>query len=121
MRILLLASIAFASACSCKRTDSQVSLLSQVKVALTERDAKVQAYRLTGTTRQQGQEAAFKFEYRAPNRMKGELTSPVSRTFSYDGAKMFEVVPDEKKFVAYDIQLPPEKSALFLTQTFAPS
>jgi outer membrane lipoprotein-sorting protein len=103
-----------------KKDETTAQLLSQVKQGLTDRDSKVQSYRLAGMTREQGLEAKFEFEYRAPNKMKGELKSPQARTFSYDGEKLFEVLPDEKKFVAYDMKLPPEKSALFLTQTFSP-
>ena len=120
-RLLLPVPLLFAlAACPKPAPEGGKNLLSQVKAGLAERDAKVSSYRLVGATREQGLEAGFEFSYRAPNKMRGQLTRPQRRTFSFDGAKLFDLQQDEKRFTAYEMKLPPEKSALFLTQTFSP-
>lgn len=118
-RALALAALALCG-CPKKPEEPKGELLSLVKEKLTARDGKVQSYHLAGATRQQGQDARFEFFYRHPNRMKGSLTQPVRRSFSWDGQKLFEVVEDDKRFITYEMKLPPHKSLLFLTQTFAP-
>jgi outer membrane lipoprotein-sorting protein len=116
-----IAALLLSTVAGCTRKEAGGSaLLSQLKQGLTDRDAKIQSYRLAGSASQQGQQASFAFSYRAPNKMRGELKLPQPRTFSYDGNKLYELVPDEKRFVSYVNQLPPDRSALFLTQTFAP-
>lgn len=91
-----------------------------MKQGLAERDFKLQRYHLAGRVQEQGQEATFEFFYRFPNKMRGELKTPVKRTFSFDGQTLFEMAEDAKTFTTYELKLPPKKSVLFLTQTFAP-
>lgn len=119
-RALPLVLLALAACPKPARQDDGASLLAQIKQGLADRDARLTSYRLSGVTRQQGLEASFHFEFRAPNRMRGEVQSPQKRTLSFDGQKLFELTPDARKLVTYEIQLPPEKSALYLAQTFAP-
>jgi outer membrane lipoprotein-sorting protein len=95
-------------------------LEKQVRAHFAERDAKLRSYRFSGTTRELGQVGAFEFECRAPNKVKGELKAPTHRTFSFDGAKLFDVDHDAKKFTAFELKLPAEKAALVLSQTFSP-
>lgn len=52
--------------------------------------------------------------------MRGALTRPIQRTFSFDGKRLFEIATDEKRFTRFEMKLPPQKSLLFLTQTFSP-
>ena len=123
MRRFLLAvavPLALLTACPKKADESAASLLSRVKVGLSERDAKLTSYRISGVTREQGLEAAFDFAYRAPNKVRGELTKPQRRTYAFDGSKLYDLQPDEKRFTAYELKLSQEKAALFLNQTFSP-
>lgn len=95
-------------------------LLAEVKQGLSQRDAKLSSYHLAGTTRQGEQEVAFEFFYRHPNRMRGKLTRPIEREFSWDGQRLFESSTAERRFVTYENKLPPHKSLELLTRTFAP-
>ncbi len=121
IRLSVLAlSTAVALGCPKKVEEDSSSLLSQVKQGLTERDNKVSSYHLKGVTREMGLEASFEFFYRSPNKMRGVLTAPQQRIISYDGEQLFDQSLDEKHFTTFAIKLPPEKRALFLTQSFAP-
>ena len=106
-------------ACSCKRGDeAKATLLSQVEAGLSTRDAKLTSYHLVGSTQEGAQTQAFEFFYRAPNRMRGVLKD--SRTFSYDGKTLFELIPAQKQLRVYENKLPPHKSAEYLTTLFTP-
>ncbi|MHB8877153.1 MAG: LolA family protein [Myxococcaceae bacterium] len=118
--ILALPLIALPGCPKSPEASSGESLLSQVKVRLSARDAKLSSYRLEGTTREQGLEASFGFAYRAPNKVRGELIKPQRRTWSFDGSKLYDLQPDEKRFTVYELKLPQDKAALLLNQTFSP-
>ena len=105
----------------CPRGDDSVALLSQVKQGLADRDAKVKSYHLTGKASEKGEEADFDFDFRSPNRMRGTLRSPRMRmTYSFDGQKLYQLAPEGKKFVTFELKLPADKSELYLTQIFTP-
>ncbi len=118
-RALWLALLLLTAACPKPAGDSAKDLLSQLKAGLAERDAKVSSYRLEGVTREQGLEASFQFAYRAPNKLRGVLVRPERRTFAFDGARLYDLQPDGKRFTAYELKLPEAKAAQFLNQTFS--
>lgn len=119
VRAVLLSLLLLLPGCP-RKPEQERSLISEVRQKLTERDERLQSYRLAGVVREQGQEANFEFEFRQPNKMRGRFTRPVQRTFSWDGQRLYERVEDEKRLITYELKLPPQKSALFLTQTFGP-
>ncbi len=117
-RLLFLALLVLAG---CSRQSEQASLLAEVKRRLTERDARLTSYRLEGRTSENGSEpVGFTFAYRAPQKMRGTLAPPISRTFSWDGEHLFEQSDADKRFTTFQNQLSPERRAGFLTETFAP-
>lgn len=106
--------------CSKKPLESAPALLSEVKEKLSGRDAKLTSYHLAGLTRQGAEEAAFEFFYRQPYRMRGVLTRPARRTFSWDGQRLYELAEAEKRFTTFENKLPPERSLFALTRLFSP-
>jgi outer membrane lipoprotein-sorting protein len=118
-RLLLLTLVVLAG-CSRQREDG-THLLNEVKRRLSERDARLTSYRLEGRTREGGAEpVAFRFAYRAPQKMQGSLGAPISRTFSWDGERLFEQSDADKRFTTFQNELSPEQRSGFLTETFAP-
>jgi hypothetical protein len=116
---LLLLTLCFLTGCNRQRDNTH--LLSEVKRRLSERDAQLTSYRLEGVTRENGQEPlGFGFSYRAPQKMIGTLRAPVSRTFAWDGVRLFEQNDKDKRFITFANELSPERRAGFLTETFAP-
>jgi outer membrane lipoprotein-sorting protein len=97
------------------------ALLNEVKKRLSERESKLTSYQLEGRTSEGGTESVgFTFAYRSPQRMRATLGAPISRTFSWDGEKLFELSEADKRFTTFTTELPPERRAGFLTETFAP-
>lgn len=104
-----------------KPAEDGSTLLPEVKRRLSERDARLASYRLEGTTQEgEAPAVAFTFAYRAPQRMRGSLGAPISRTFSWDGERLFEQSDADKRFTTFKTELAPERRAGFLTETFAP-
>jgi hypothetical protein len=52
--------------------------------------------------------------------MRGSLTPPAGRTFSFDGRRLYERVPAEKKLLVYEDALSAPKSAELLARVFDP-
>lgn len=105
----------------CSRQAEDTTLLNEVKRRFSERDARLTSYRLEGRISQGGAEpVSFSFAYRAPQKMRGVLGAPASRTFSWDGERLFEQSDSDKRFTTFQIELSPERRAGFLTETFAP-
>ncbi|NPC77833.1 hypothetical protein HPC49_06140, partial [Pyxidicoccus fallax] len=123
MRVRLLVSCALLSLAGCSRkgADESATLVPEVRTRLAERDAKLTSYRLSGTVKDEGQPpVGFTFDYRAPQRMRGTLGPPASRTFAWDGTHLFQRLDGEKQFSTFKSELPPAKLAEFLTRTFGP-
>ncbi|HYH98828.1 hypothetical protein [Hyalangium sp.] len=117
-RLLFLTLLVLAG-CSRQREDAH--LLNEVKRRLSERDARLTSYRLEGRTGEGGAEpVGFSFAYRAPQKMRGSLGAPISRTFSWDGERLFEQSDADKRFTTFQTELSPERRSGFLTETFAP-
>lgn len=120
-RLLLSCALLALTGCSRKGGDDSATLIPAVRTRLAERDAKLTRYRLSGTVKDEGQEAvAFTFDYLAPQRMRGTLGPPASRTFAWDGTRLFQQLDGEKQFSTFTSELPPAKLAEFLTRTFSP-
>ncbi|WP_163994463.1 hypothetical protein [Pyxidicoccus caerfyrddinensis] len=121
MRARLLLPCVLLALAGCSRKSEDTNLATEVRTRLAGRDAKLTSYRIAGTVKDEGQEAVtFTFDYRAPQRMRGSLGPPASRTFSWDGTHLFQQVDGEKSFSTFKSELPPAKLAGFLNQTFSP-
>jgi hypothetical protein len=106
---------------SCNRQAEDTHLLNEVKRRLSERDVRLTSYRLEGRISEGGAEpVGFSFAYRAPQKMRGALGAPISRTFSWDGERLFEQSDADKRFTTFQNELSPERRSGFLTETFAP-
>ena len=95
------------------------NLASEARRALAERDRRLTGYLVEVSTTQGDQTATHTFVARG-NRVKGTLLTPTPMTLSFDGTRFFKVSPAEKKLEAFELKLPAEKAALFLTTQFAP-
>ncbi|HEX8700325.1 MAG TPA: hypothetical protein VF815_15870 [Myxococcaceae bacterium] len=121
MRVRLLSLVLLVLAGCTKSGDDSGALLNEVKKRLTERESRLTSYQLEGRTSEGGSEpVGFTFAYRSPQRMRATLGAPISRTFSWDGEKLYELSETEKRFTTFTTELPPERRAGFLTETFAP-
>jgi outer membrane lipoprotein-sorting protein len=121
MRSRLLLSCVLLALAGCSQKSVDANLATEVRTRLAERDTKLTSYRIAGTVKDEGQEPmSFTFDYRAPQRMRGSLGPPASRTFAWDGTHLFQQVDGEKSFSTFKSELPPAKLAGFLNQTFSP-
>jgi outer membrane lipoprotein-sorting protein len=121
MRACLLPLVLLVLAGCSRPAEDSTALLSEVKKRLSERESRLTGYRLEGrTTEGSAPPVDFTFAYRSPQRMRATLGPPISRTFSWDGEKLFELSETDKRFTTFQTELPPERHAGFLTETFAP-
>jgi|CXWL01.1.fsa_nt_gi outer membrane lipoprotein-sorting protein len=96
------------------------SLMSEVRTQLGQRDAKLQSYSVESEAQAQGAKAKYRFWYRAPQRMRGEITEPNAMAISFDGKKLYQLNPAEKSLTVFEMKVSKEKAALVLTQSFTP-
>jgi outer membrane lipoprotein-sorting protein len=101
-----------------KPAEGDPAAVSEVKGLLAERDKKLHAYRIQGTVSEAGHRAAFTFAHRAPNRMLAELRMDTERTFAFDGERLVELVPGEKRAVVFDLAGPPAEVSVELHRIF---
>jgi hypothetical protein len=95
------------------------NLASEARRALAERDKRLTSYVVEVSTTQGDQTATHTFVARG-NRVKGSLLTPTPMTLSFDGTRFFKLSPAEKKLEAFELKLPADKAALFLTTQFSP-
>lgn len=116
---LLLPLLLVLSGCS-KRTEDSTALLAQVRQRLAARDGRLTSYQLAGTTSEGEVTLEFTFAWRSPQRMLGTLGEPASRAFAWDGEHLYERSDTDKLFTTFRDELPADKRAGFLTETFGP-
>ncbi len=121
-RARLLASLPLLALAGCTRPqEDPAALLASVKQHLLARESRLGSYRFSGTVQDAGAEPIeFSFAHRAPQRMRGELHKPISRVFAWDGTQLAIQDDGQKRLTTFKDDLPPEKRAGFLTETFAP-
>ena len=88
-----------------------------MKEGLLERGQQISSYRLAGKTEERGHTATFSFEFRAPNRMRGELLTPLKAAYAFDGTTLYARA--EGKGSSTPLRSA-EEGALLLAQTFSP-
>lgn len=98
----------------------EVNLVSEARKALTERDKRLSRYLVEATSTQGDATASYAFTYRAPGRVKGTMLTPTPLTLSFDGTRFFKLSPPDKRLEVFEVKLPAEKAALFLTTQFSP-
>lgn len=122
MRALLSSLLLLALCAGCKSNapvaDSG-ALLAQVKQRFHERDQKLASYQVRGQVNEADQEARYTFRFRAPSRMRGELTAPRPRTVSFDGKLLSDLDPAQKVLTRIDVSGSKESAALLLNQVFS--
>jgi hypothetical protein len=96
------------------------ALLSEVRRGLTEREQRLTSYHLAGESREGEHVATHAFFFRAPNKMHGVVMHPAHLEWSWDGAHLVKLEFGQKRLSRFELKLPAEKSAMFLTSTFAP-
>jgi outer membrane lipoprotein-sorting protein len=106
-------------ACSKETASVRENLASDARRALVERDKRLNSYLVAALTTQGDQTATHTFVARG-HRVKGTLLTPQPMTLSFDGTRFFKLSPAEKKLEVFELKLPAEKAALFLTTQFSP-
>lgn len=117
----LLLTIGSLSLVGCKEQPTpEVQLLAEVRKALSERDQRLSSYHLAATSKEGDAVATHELFYRAPNRSRGVVTAPEAMTVSFDGTRLFKLLPAAKKLEVYELKLPVDKASYFLATTFTP-
>jgi hypothetical protein len=106
---------------ACTRgAEREAQLLERVRAGLAQREAKVRSLHLAGTVTEAGQQADFELRYRAPSYLRASVTRPTALTLSYDGERLYELLPADKSLRAYAVKLPPAEGAALLASRFGP-
>ncbi len=119
-RPLLVVSLIGALGCTGPKDVSPAQLLSQVRQALAERERRLVRYSVEATTTEGPETATHQFIYRAPNRVKGTVLSPIPLTLSFDGTNLFKLSPNEQRLEVFEVKLPAPEAAFFITSQFSP-
>jgi len=115
-----LLTVVLATACPKEGASTPENLASDARRSLAERDKRLARYLVEGTSKQGDATATYAFAYRSPGRVKGTMLTPTPLTLAFDGARFFKLDPTAKKLEVFEMKLPAEKSALFLTTQFSP-
>jgi hypothetical protein len=97
--------------------------ISKVKAGLAERERKVQTYRLSGTVTDlvRGDKQTFRFVFKGPNKMRGDLLAPANTTISFDGERLHQWKGSEGKLMHVDLSpLPRAQADQMLHAYFSP-
>lgn len=94
--------------------------LSDLRARFAERDQKLASYAVESVSEADGAKASYRFWYRAPQRMRGEIIAPRPMTMSFDGQRLYQVDPVSKSHTVFEVKVSKEKAAVFLQQSFAP-
>jgi outer membrane lipoprotein-sorting protein len=115
-------SVLFAAVClaGCKPQAPQGSmLLSQVKQALADRDARLGSYHLVAETTEGEEHVTHGFFFRSPNKMRAVVSSAPQFEWSFDGKRLYRLHPGTKSFETFELKLPQEKAAMYLHHLFS--
>jgi hypothetical protein len=93
-------------------------LLNEVRVALSQRESRFAAYYVHIETVEAGQTAAHDFTFRAPSKLRGDVTQPQRLSLSFDGTTLFTRADGGVEAVT--LELPAAKAATLLATTFHP-
>ena len=96
------------------------ALISEVRRTLTERERRLNSYHLAGESKEGDAVATHAFFFRSPNKMRGVVMHPAHLEWSFDGTQLVKLESSQKRFSTFELKLPAEKAAMFLTTTFAP-
>lgn len=99
---------------------TSAALLNEAMQALNEREARVTSYHVVADSLEGEAAGHHEFFYRAPDKVRGVVTAPVAMTLSFDGRRLFRLVPSERKLMLYNLKLSPDRGALLLAQNFQP-
>lgn len=119
MRRAALLTLLFSTACP-KDAAVPENLASEARRNLAERDKRLARYLVEATSKQGEASASYTFAYRAPGKVKGSMLGATPLTLAFDGTRFFKLDPGAKKLEAFEMKLPAEKAALFLTTQFSP-
>ena len=107
------------SGCRKEATPAEL-LLSQVKQALADRDARLRSYHLVAVTKEGEAQATHAFFFRSPNQLRAVVAAPTPLEWSFDGTRLYQLQSEAKTFSTFELKLPPAKASIFLHSTFSP-
>lgn len=127
-RLTLLACAVLLFGCS-KKNEGPVepeNLLPAVKSAFAERERKLTSFEISGTITQPTaqpdggsvqMQADFEVAHRAPNRLRGTVRGGEQEfTYLFDGERLAQLDPRNKRMIEYDLNAPREEVVVFLSQ-----
>ncbi len=94
--------------------------MSEVRATLADRDARLSSYHGVAQTTQGADEVSHEFFFRSPNKMRAVMRTAPGFEWSFDGARLYQLLNETKSFTAFELKLPADKAAIFLHSTFAP-
>ena len=99
---------------------SDGALLKEVRERLAAREGKVQGYALTAEVHEGPHLAKYEFWFRAPNKMRGDITEPGSFTYAFDGRYLYQQSDERRAMLVAELDPSKESTAIALSQTFSP-
>ncbi len=96
------------------------ALLQEVRTRLAAREGKVAGYALTAEVHEGTHVARYEFWFRAPNKMRGDITEPGSFTYAFDGRFLYQQSDERRSFLVSEMDPAKESTAVALQQTFSP-
>lgn len=97
-----------------------LSLVSEAKRALAEREKRLTSFRLVVDSTEAENRAHHEFAFRSPNKSRGHMTSPQDVELAFDGTTFVRLLRAEKKFEVANLDLPAADRAFFLASAFMP-
>ncbi|MEN9797124.1 MAG: hypothetical protein RL653_820 [Pseudomonadota bacterium] len=96
------------------------ALLQEVRTRLAAREGKVTGYALTAEVREGPHVAKYEFWFRAPNKMRGDITEPGSFSYAFDGRFLYQQSDERRSLLVAELDPSRESTAVALLQTFSP-
>ncbi|HLT29996.1 MAG TPA: hypothetical protein VK013_08130 [Myxococcaceae bacterium] len=78
------------AACRSPGGDRQEPALGQVQAMLSERDARLGGYDVSGRIVEGEHTGTFSFSFRPPQKVLGSISSPLKQTIAFDGETLFQ-------------------------------
>ncbi len=105
----------------CTNDATGSALLAQVRQTLAERDAKLSSYHLVVESKDGADVAKHAFFFRSPNKMRALLLEPTPLEFSFDGKRIYRLVPASRELTTIELApKEPARATMALHAMFAP-
>ncbi|MBM4379923.1 MAG: hypothetical protein FJ086_11610 [Deltaproteobacteria bacterium] len=123
---LLVAAALLGAAAACEQGGGKAhshavgDLLAEVRARLAEREKKIAGFALTAEVTEGPHTATYEFWFRAPNKMRGDITEPASFSYAFDGRFLYQQSDERRALLIAELDPEKESTAVDLLQTFSP-